>query len=115
MNLYRCGGGGKAGVTYATGTIPVTSSQKSTVTLGFKPRILFVGNDSSPYWVFYNQDLNPSKQYRGGGSSGSNPIPWTTSGNNWIESIDNDGFTLKSFTNGLSSVTYFAYGFETPT
>jgi hypothetical protein len=110
--LYRCGtsgGGGSELVKVGTCTNSSSSTANVSVTLGFKPKYLCVAYSNNCVLV-YDERHSTLKYYRctsTPGFDGQASFNQTSTGNT-IQSIDNDGFTIRS--SGSRTWNYFAIG-----
>lgn len=105
--LFRCGSGSQK---VKTGTVTLSTSSTTKVTLGFKPKYLCAYSTSAYYsniWL----DTMASNKYIRSTSSGPKMEDWGDNYTGGLVSIDNDGFTLrKSNSTGGLTYQYFAIG-----
>lgn len=115
MAYIRSGNGGGSTEQTATGTFTLPNTNTTLkVTLGFKPKYLAVlgwnGGNSSDCWV-YNEEFGTTSYpayYRSSGTTGGATENLPNTNTNRLNSIDNDGFTVK----GTTTSTYYNLTFR---
>lgn len=113
--LRKIGGGT---LKTATGAFTGSTTNTTKITLGFKPKYLsVVGYTSTNQFItaIYNEDVNSTKQLFSAknGSAATittENIPFTSTGQSRIKSIDDDGFTMQSMISYAVNCYYFALG-----
>lgn len=118
MAFYRCNGGGEK---IATGTVTLSTSENTTVDIGFKPKFLatltYVSNTKVVFCV-YDSSLNTTTIFRGA-INGSTvaavaktmPVAYTTSTPATINSLIDKGFIMNQSSNTYGTdCYYFAIG-----
>lgn len=114
MAFFRCSSGGGGGSQTDTGSFSGSSTTYK-LTLGFKPKQIFVYRyvSSSPIWsMSYDENYSTTKYYKCIGSSSSITNIGGSTSNYHIASIDNDGvtFAFKDSTYAGYDWRYYAIG-----
>lgn len=111
MAYFRTGGGG--GQKCAYGSVTVSTSASTKVTTGFKPKFVCVfGSHSATQAsaMVYSKEARDGYTLQAGNNAGTagsriSTLPNSLTGNGYINSIDDDGFTISAY----ASSGYNAY------
>lgn len=112
MALYRTGGSSQK---VAVGTFTTSTSSKTTVNIGFKPKYLCVRlystSNTSPYTDYiYDERYSTTAYHLTGTSTTLTNKPLGESNNYRLYSINDDGFTVNAVASGYTRAAYFAIG-----
>lgn len=109
MALIRTAGASGAKAKYGVVTLDGTSP--TTVNLGWKPKFLYVrwGADASSFTKVetYDDSISAGNTYIGSEGT-AHAIP--NSSANYVNSINNDGFTLGNYSSTVRTAVYCAIG-----
>lgn len=113
MAYIRSGGGGEQ-VKVGTFSSPQTATTIS-VSCGFKPKKLYIcgwsGSNSANHMT-YDEDISTTKYirtYLNSGTGGGGQVNLPSTGNNSLNSIDNDGFTYRGSTQSVYYGLNYSY------
>lgn len=113
MALYRTGGAN--GPKVAVGTFTASTSAKTDVDIGFKPKYLCIrqyGSSASTLYIdyIYDERYSTTAYQLAGTSATLTSKPIGESNNNRLYSINTNGFTVNAASSGYVNFAYFAIG-----
>lgn len=108
--FFRSGGGG--GEKVANGTWTQSTTDRTKITLGFKPKYLAIqasAGSSSTNMIVYNIDVSPTSFKFASQGTYATDLNFGSSTGSTLYSIDNDGFTMNKSSSAIS-LEYMAIG-----
>lgn len=108
--LLRSGGGG--GEKVANGTWKQSTTSRTKITLGFKPKYLAIqasAGSSASNMIVYNIDVSPTSFKFASQGTYATDLNFNSSTTGVLYSIDNDGFTMNKSDSAIA-LEYMAIG-----
>jgi len=97
------------GSVVASGTFQGSTSVTTKITLGFKPKFLYIGpedpNETYKYQIMYDDNFSITQYLFSGGTTTAVETLGNTT-NNRLSTIDNDGFTFNKCGSGVANNTW---------
>lgn len=107
MAYYRASGGSEKA---ASGSVTLSTSSTTTVSIGFKPKKLTVRQGTNTVGI-YDEEYSTTKYFRANTGAYLGAIDLGTTSANRLYSINDDGFTYnKSNSSSNVDLYYFAVG-----